>query len=704
MALSVVPMLGLLSVNPEHPEKYLFLVSKTRSEYDAWEYSSIDYRIRFGRTAPVNPEIVFLAVDSASMSVSTVMDDQTITASHPLSLMRNFPYPREIYALICDRLFAAGARVVAFDIFFPGPTPNDPAFQSAIDRYRDKVVIGMNFSDDPLSGNSSTLNLPSASLFPEQNPFDDRLAFLNFWPDTDDVVRNAQYRTNIEHVNLLTGAEKLPAFYSLAARMVQKAGHVNLVPNDLAARTMRYAGPPLRSFHNYSLYEIFDPHYWEENFNNGDFFRGKIVLVGPQGDIAKDKLRTPYGLMDGAEIHLNAINAVLQNDFLHPVSDLTVGEFVIGSGIVACLLAIGIASIAWRFLAVLLLLSGYGATLMWTYNGPGLLLPVVGPAGVFATAVGLGFVYDFVLAQIEKLQLRTTFERYSSPNVTKYLLDHSESYQEMLVGTRTPVTVLFSDVRGFTTMTEVAASEGKSQEHIAKLNEYLTEMVACVFRYDGALDKFIGDAVMAVWGNTPYNFGPKGDAVRAVRAALAMLEELRKLNAKWKAQGRQEWQIGIGLNHGEAIVGDIGSRQRTEFAVIGDAVNLASRLESLTKEYHLDLLLGASMAELVRDEFYLRTIDLVAVKGKSQAVETFAVLGEKTAGLAPEVQKFLESYEEGVRAFRSRAFERAAGLFTDALKVQPGDEQTEAYLATSREFVRNPPDASWTGVRVMTSK
>jgi adenylate cyclase len=353
---------------------------------------------------------------------------------------------------------------------------------------------------------------------------------------------------------------------------------------------------------------------------------------------------------------------------------------------------------------VLLVLGGYLTIVMVAYNGPGLLLPVVGPVGVFAGATGLGFVYDFVLAQIEKLQLRTTFQRYSSPNVTKYLLDHSESYQEMLVGTRTPVTVLFSDVRGFTTMTEVAGAEGKSQEHIAKLNEYLTEMVACVFRHDGALDKFIGDAVMAVWGNTPYNFGPKGDAVRAVRAALAMLEELRKLNAKWKAQGRQEWQIGVGINHGEAIVGDIGSRQRTEFAVIGDAVNLASRLESLTKQYHLDLLLGESMAALVSDEFYLRTIDLVAVKGKAKAVETFTVLGEKTVELAPEMRKFLESYEDGIRAFRNRAFDRAVEFFTEALKFQPEDGQTQEYLTTSREFVRNPPDAGWTGVRVMTSK
>jgi len=266
------------------------------------------------------------------------------------------------------------------------------------------------------------------------------------------------------------------------------------------------------------------------------------------------------------------------------------------------------------------------------------------------------------------------------------------------------VTVLFSDVRGFTTMTEVAAAEGKSQEHIAKLNEYLTEMVACVFRHDGALDKFIGDAVMAVWGNTPYNFGPKGDAVRAVRAALAMLEALRKLNAKWKAQGRPEWQIGVGINHGEAIVGDIGSHQRKEFAVIGDAVNLASRLESLTKEYHLELLLGESMAELVRDEFYLRTIDYVAVKGKAQAIETFTVLGEKSTSLPPEMEKFLASYEEGIRAFRSRSFDRAAELFTEALKFQPGDGQTQDYLAASREFIRNPPDATWTGVRVMTSK
>jgi adenylate cyclase len=347
---------------------------------------------------------------------------------------------------------------------------------------------------------------------------------------------------------------------------------------------------------------------------------------------------------------------------------------------------------------------GYVAAIIGAYNGPGWLLPAVGPLSVFSGAMGVGFVYDFVLAQVEKMQLRAAFQRYTSPNVAKYLLDHLESYQEMLAGSRLPVTVLFSDVRGFTTMTEQAAAAGKSQQHIAKLNEYLTEMVACVFRYDGALDKFIGDAVMAVWGNTPYNFGPKEDAVRAVRAAREMVAELEKLNARWKAQGRDEWRIGIGLNHGDAIVGDMGSRQRTEYAVIGDAVNLASRLESLTKEYRLDLLIGESVADLVRDVFYLRTIDLVVVKGKTEAVEAFTVVGERSAGLAPEMQRFLDAYEEGIRAFRQRAFDRAAALFEEALKIQPGDVQAEDYLTNCREFIQNPPDAAWTGVRVMTKK
>jgi adenylate cyclase len=183
-----------------------------------------------------------------------------------------------------------------------------------------------------------------------------------------------------------------------------------------------------------------------------------------------------------------------------------------------------------------------------------------------------------------------------------------------------------------------------------------------------------------------------------------MIHELRELNETWASEGRKEWHIGIGLNHGEVIVGDMGSQQRKEFAVIGDAVNLASRLESLTKEYQVDILMGESMVELVRDQFHLQTIDLVRVIGKLQPVETFTVLGEKSEPLAPERQQFLEVYEEGIRAFRGREFVRAKELFEKALQARPGNYIAGEYLADCKKFIVNPPNAAWTGVRIMTTK
>ncbi len=321
--------------------------------------------------------------------------------------------------------------------------------------------------------------------------------------------------------------------------------------------------------------------------------------------------------------------------------------------------------------------------------------------GVFCGATGVGFIYDFVLTQIEKLRLRTTFERYHSKNVVKYLLEHTTSYKEMLAGTRRPVTVLFSDIRSFTTIVETTAD---SHQLVGKLNEYFTAMVDCVFRYDGSLDKFMGDGIMAVWGNTPHNFGPKDDAVRAVQAALAMVAELRRLNAKWVAEGKTEWRIGIGLNHGQVIVGDMGSQQHKEFGIVGDAVNLGSRLEGLTKKYHLQIILGERVAELVLDHFYLRSVDFVQVTGKTMAVQAFTVLGEKTQPLPPEQQKFLSLYEEGISSFRRREFVRAKELFAKALQIQPGDYLATQYVTSCVTFIENPPDASWTGVRVMAEK
>jgi adenylate cyclase len=667
------------------------------------EQASVDERIRHGHTAPVHPDLVFLAVDTPSVTLNQ-LDDQVIVASRPLSLMRaGYPFSREVYAEICDRLIAAGAKVVAFDIFFISPKPEDRLWREAIDKYRDHVVIGMNFSDDQQDGFSTTLTLPPVDLFPEQDPSDGRLGFLNFPKTIYGVVRDVQYRNNLENLNhQMAGAENLPMFYSFAARTVEKGGFSSLVPKDLSSRTMRFAGAPETKFPTFSLYKIFDPEFWGgKTFQNGEFFRGKIVVVGPQGDWTKDELETPWKLMNGAEVHLNAINDLLQNEFLYPASDDLILGIVVTSAAFAFLLAILVVSIMWRFLASMLLLAGYTIALIWAYNGPGWLLPAVAPFTVFCGAIGVGFVYDFTLAQIEKLRLRATFERYHSKNVVKYLMDHTDSYKEMLTGTRKPVTVLFSDIRGFTTIVESTAD---SHQLVDKLNEYLTAMVACVFRYDGTLGKFIGDGIMAVWGDTPHNFGPKEDAVRSVKAALAMTIELQRLNARWTAEGKEEWRIGIGLNHGQVIVGDMGSQQHKEFAVLGDAINIGSRLEGLTKEYKLQILLGESVADLVRDQFHLRSVDVVQVKGKTQAVKTFTVYHEKSEPLSSDQLRFLMLHEDAVTAFRERKFDLARDIFAQALQLHPDDFMASEYLASANAFLAHPPNESWTGIRVMTSK
>lgn len=683
------------------------LLEWIKIEFPKLELASIDARIRMGRQAPVSPQIVFLAIDQASTSsyLTSAFSPEEIAASRPLTLMTtSFPYPRELYARVCDRLFGAGARVVALDMIFPGPSENpanDAAWRSAIDRYHDKLVVGMNFNFDPLNGGAPSFNPPSATLVPSQDPGDERLGYVNFLSDPDGVIRDAQYRANIDSLNGNRDAANSPMYYSLAARAVQKSGHPERVPDDLNPRTMRYAGPPLLTFQNHSLYEIFSPRAWGQNYQNGSFFRDKIVVVGPQGDFVKDKSDTPYGAMDGAEIHLNAINALLQNQFLQRSSLALMLFSIVLAGALALTLALVLPAIGWRFITSLALLAGYVVMLFLVFNFLGWLLPAGTPVTVFCGSMATGIVYDFVLTQIEKLRLRTTFERYNSKNVVKYLLEHSDSYKEMLAGTRRPVTVLFSDVRGFTTIAEETPD---SHELVAKLNEYLTAMVGCVFRYDGSLDSFMGDGIMAVWGNTPYEFGPEGDAVRAVRAALAMVEALKTLNAKWTAEGRSPWRIGIGLNHGQVIVGDIGSLEHKEFATIGDAVNLGSRLEGLTKEYRQDIILGESVEELVRGEFHLRSVNIVQVKGKKRAVKAFTVLGEKTEPLSPEMTRFLALYEEAIVLFRRREFGKAKELFEQALEIVPGDFLAADYLAGCVEFLKNPPDAAWSGVRVMTTK
>jgi adenylate cyclase len=222
-----------------------------------------------------------------------------------------------------------------------------------------------------------------------------------------------------------------------------------------------------------------------------------------------------------------------------------------------------------------------------------------------------------------------------------------------------------------------------------------------VLKEGGTLQKFIGDAIMAAWGDT-HSEGPAEDSRRAVSAGLQMREALIKLNAQWKDNpDRTKYATGIGINHGDVIVGNIGHPQRMEFTVLGDGVNLAARLESATKQFHTDMLIGESVEALTREHFVYRIVDLITVKGKTKPVEVFGLISDRSK----PTPDWLVTYHRGVKQYRGRQFTEAIALFKNALEELGGhDFLCEMYIERCSEYELVPPPANWNGAFILTEK
>jgi adenylate cyclase len=341
----------------------------------------------------------------------------------------------------------------------------------------------------------------------------------------------------------------------------------------------------------------------------------------------------------------------------------------------------------------------YLGTARLFYDKTGLLLLTVPALAALLLSGSFSLGFEYALERLEKVRTRRTLERYVSKNLVREILENPDSYYSTLRGVRVPVTILFSDLIGFTTLAEKADPEAL----VAQLNEYLTRMTSVIFSNGGTLDKFIGDAIMAVWGNVR-SLGTAQDAKNCARAALGMRRELRQLNQKWRGEGRMGLGMGIGVNQGEVIVGNIGSQERMDPTVIGDSVNLASRLEGLTRIYGVDILVGPSAAELVRDEVYLRSVARVQVKGKLKPTDVFTFVGARDETVDPEFLKWLETYEEGLEKFRTRDFTEAKILFSRFLEFYPDDLLAKMYLARALEYEQAPPDEAWEAVEVFQKK
>lgn len=379
----------------------------------------------------------------------------------------------------------------------------------------------------------------------------------------------------------------------------------------------------------YKTHSFFDLIYSNEQLLAGQkpdidpsLFHDKIVFVGVNAVSLFDAFETPFsrGRMPGIQIHAAVADDILSNRFMRPESNLSRILLVI-----LCAIAVGVTATmlpAWYATGATVAL---GATLGWVSTAlfaSGLWINLTLPVVAAAVALFGGVSYQYFVEGREKRQVKRLFGRYVSRDIYDQLVANPSLAQ--LGGQRREMTVLFSDIRGFTTVSE----SGEPEQIVSLLNVYFTRMVDIVFRHGGTVDKFVGDMVMALFG-APLDDPDHAD--HAVQAAMEMIEELAKLNNEWEPQGRPALDIGIGINTGPMIAGNIGSEAIMSYTVIGDAVNLGSRLESLNKQYGTRIIISEATRASLKQEYPLRSLGEVVVKGKTQAVPIFEVVARSEA-------------------------------------------------------------------------
>ena len=587
-----------------------------------------------------------------------------------------WPWPRAVHSMLIDFLQRAPAKVIAYDVSFAeadtregfafgGDTvsgaESDQAFIDSVKKSGNVIMLAdATYEGEAADGAAVvpdagfTLDSPFVAerkmIFPPFAALADAVAGFGhnlFVLDPDGPLRHT-----VPFVRV--GTHALPSLGLAAAlksvqldpatiRTGRDTLHLGTTPMPVQMRTVRTAdgiqayqwglvdfrGPALLAdmkSRPYPSYAFFDLLYSEEQILAGEkpnvdpaVFKDKIVFVGVTASGLYDVFETPFagGKMPGIQVHAAVADDVLSRRFLAPASDAARVATVLGVALAVGVLAAMLPA-WWASAATLGLLALFGWAATRLFAG-GTWLNVTQP--VFASSVALfgGVAYQYFIEGREKRKMKRLFGQYVSKDVYAQLVANPDLAR--LGGQRRDMTVLFSDIRGFTTLTE----KGQPEEIVHMLNEYFTRMVEIVFRHKGTVDKFVGDMVMALFG-APLDDPQHAD--HAVEAALDMLAELRQLNEKWVADGLDvKVDIGIGVNTGPMIAGNIGSDQIMSYTVIGDAVNLGSRLESLNKQYSTHIIISDETRQRLTGQYVFRPLGDVVVKGKTKPVAIFEVIG-----------------------------------------------------------------------------
>lgn len=646
-------------------------------------------------------ELVFIGIDEDSLTLSGVEQELIDSEINLQRMQAGFPWDRRVYADMLDKLFKAGARMVVIDLLFK--TESDPesddAFAEALRRHADKVILGANFA--PLAvGNEHAFTLIEPYYqFIESDPAPE-YGFVNFRPDqADGLVRNAYYSRSVTEENGYAPIPGEARFDSLAGVVLKKLGKP--APYDQAQ--IRFAmeddrvdpitgdeyskeNKSTRIYSPISARSLFIPNIWEHGYHNGAFFKDKIVLIGPAYAAFQDNHQTPVGQLFGPQLHLQAIGSGLSGSFAFRPIDTwrpgVVGMAFVGACIGAVLLLLIRKPIA-ALTSAILVIAGAAATAFFYARFQGVWIGPTPFIASFLVSGVTGQTYDLLRERMERSRLHGQFRRFVSRDVADSLVNDPSIYQLAATGRKRTVVVLFSDIRGFTTLSEQISPE----ELFAILNEYLTAMVKIIFAHGGTLDKFIGDAILAHWGALE-DGDTRTFSKNALAATEAMIKELARLNADWEKRGLPELGIGIGLHLGEVLAGEIGSEQRTEFGVIGDAVNLASRLEGMTKAFSCQWLGSGQFIEAAGMESGLRRIARVQVKGREESVDLWTSVASEAARMAYAAA--LGHFEAGDFESTLTYLEKYVGEFAD-------DRVATHLLGHTRRFLElRPPD--WKGI------
>jgi adenylate cyclase len=673
ISFGIAALVALLFAGLESRREHYFLNAvpgkARRADYNAaffvqrleWAMSDARFKMR-GKRKP-HPDVVIIGID-----------DQSLKELH------QWPWPRGIHARLIRALEKTPPKALLFDVFFIDPFTSNPSGDRELVRatHDNPWVIHSFYCD--LNGSEIVNRTPP---FPQLEQASHQTGFVNAVIDEDGSLRTAIPRLEHEGDQYLLSV--------LGASLYLGKSPENLVkemPLDAQGHLwVNYRGPE-------STF-LYVPYV---DVLNGTLpaseLAGKIVLVGARATGTYDHYPTPLSKnMPGVEFHANVIDNILTGTMLRYPGIRWTYIAIAVLGLFCGLLLVRVS--AWvgalLTLGVGLLYSGLAQWLFVTKN---IVIDMAGPLLTLLTAYGFIIIYRFFTEEREKRWVKAAFGQYVSPKVLEILMEDPSKLK--MVGERRDMTVFFSDVAGFTSISE----RMNPDELVVLLNRYLSAMTEVIFEEDGYLNKYMGDGIMAFW-NAPVK--QVDHAERACRCALKSMRRLQMFNEELKSQGINPLGARIGLNSGTMVVGNMGSQQKSDYTVMGDNVNLGSRLEGANKAFGTSIMISELTYEIIHDKFEVRYLDRIRVPGKAKPVKVYELLAEKGA-LDAVWQKVVPLYHEAIQLFVDKKFNVAREKFLEVSAILPQDKASMAYIHRCDMFAAEPPPDNWDGVFEVKSK